>query len=340
LQGIHSPIQNFSRFVHLNFGCSSPVTITSPGKESIMTTLSPSEQGQTFTVPRLDVHDLVTTIIISQLEQGIIPWQSRWINDKALPFNIPYNCTTGNRYNGINILLLWSSVLKNEYTTDGWASFKQWQKQGESIRKGEKGSLVVYYDAIEKEEDGELVKIPFLKSSYVFNRCQLLSYDSAIEASAEPQAPKVDFERNLAVDLFIQNTKAVIKYHNGGAMYNRVTDEITLPHAENFIDTEMCTASENYIATLFHELVHWSGAPKRLNRIKGEKFGDQNYANEELVAELGAAFLCSGFGLPTTEKAAHSAYINNWLQVLREDKKCIFRAAGAASKAVEYLYKL
>ncbi|PAW93157.1 hypothetical protein CKK33_06475 [Mucilaginibacter sp. MD40] len=305
-----------------------------------MTTLSPSEQGQTFSVPRLDVHDLVTHIIIDQLEQGIVPWERRWINEDILPFTIPFNGTTGNRYNGINIVLLWSSVIKNRYTTDEWASFKQWHINGEIIRKGEKGSLVVYYDTFEKEVEGEIQKIPFLKTSYVFNRCQLVSYDETPPFIKKYTGLVPTFEKRLDVQQFVENTGAIIKHHNGGASYNRANDEISMPFPEQFVDTLQCTATENYIATLFHELVHWSGAPKRLDRIKSEKFGDQNYANEELVAEFGSAFLCAGFGLRTAEKAAHSAYIENWLNVLKEDNRCIFRVASAASKAADYLNSL
>jgi len=326
----------------LNFGWSSPATINSnTGKaQQMQKQLSPSERGETFTVPRLDVHDLVTNIIISQLEKGVIPWQKPFADNSRSSFNIPFNYTTGNKYRGINVVLLWASALDRNYKTDEWASFKQWQSKNERIRKGEKGNLVVYYDTFEKDVEGELQKIPFLKASYVFNRCQLESYQP-VEVY-EPVSPRkiVPFERIDAVDLFINNTGAIIGHHDGGAYYDRKADVIGIPNIENFEEVVGCTVTESYCSVLFHELVHWSGAPHRLDRTKGKKFGDQNYANEELVAEFGAAFLCAEFGLNTAEKGNHAAYIDNWLQVLKEDKKCIFRTASEASKAVDYLINL
>ena len=297
--------------------------------------LSPSEQGETFAVPRLDVHDLVTTTIIGQLEQGVIPWQKPFKDNSLSPFKIPTNHVTGNRYRGINIVLLWAANINRNHTTDDWASFKQWQSKNERIRKGEKGNLVVYYDTFEKETDGEKKQIPFLKSSYVFNRCQLEGY-----VSPEPEEHINTFsfnEKIEGIEAFVENTDAIIESHAGGASYIPSTDKIMMPFPENFFATDTCTAVEGYYSTLMHELTHWVGAEKRLNRTKGKRFGDQNYANEELVAEFGAAFLCAGFGLATVEKGDHTGYIEHWLKVLREDNRAIFRAASEASKAVDYL---
>lgn len=300
--------------------------------------LSPSERGETFNVPRLDVHDQVTTTIIDQLEKGVIPWQKPFRDNSFTPFNIPVNFTTGNRYRGINIVLLWSSAIKNSYSTDEWASFKQWQSKNERIRKGEKGNLVVYYDTFEKEVDGETKKIPFLKSSYVFNRCQLEGF----EPPKPPEHLEIfEFGEKIdAIEDFVANTQAIVEFHDGGACYIPSQDKIMIPNLENFTSTATCTATEGLYSTLMHELTHWSGAEHRLNRITGKRFGDQNYATEELVAEFGAAFLCAGFGLATVEKGDHAGYIDNWLKILREDNRAIFRAASEASKAVDYLNAL
>lgn len=302
------------------------------------TQLSPSERGETLTVPRLDVHDLVTSTIITQLEKGVIPWQKPFKDKTFSPFNIPVNFTTGNRYRGINIILLWCSAIKNNFQTDEWASFKQWKTKNERIRKGEKGNLVVYYDTFEKEIDGEIKKIPFLKSSYVFNRCQLEDY--------QPPKP-VEFFNNFeftqkieTIEEFIANTEAEIEFHDGSAYYIPSEDKIMMPKIENFKATAICTATEGFYSTMTHELTHWSGAENRLNRLRKDKFGDKSYANEELVAEFGAAFLCAGFGLATVEKGDHAGYIDNWLKVLRDDNRAIFRAASEASKAVDYLHSL
>ena len=304
-----------------------------------MTTVTTPPRSEKTTAPTQNVYDLVTSQIIEQLENGVIPWQKPWTEASPYALGLPQNQVTGNYYRGINIVLLWSSNLKNKHTTDEWASFKQWQSQKESIRKGERGSMVVYYDTLEREVEGELVKIPFLKSSVVFNRCQLASYEPEV-LPVQTADPAPSYEKIEAVDQFILNTGAIIGHQPGGAYYDRKTDTISLPEANTFIETASCTPTENYVATLFHELGHWSGAEHRLNRIKGKKFGDQQYANEELVAEFTSAFLCAGFGMRTAEKGNHAGYIEHWLKVLREDNRFIVRASSDASKAVDYLYKL
>ena len=291
-----------------------------------------------FKTNHKDIHQQVTDTIIAQLEKGVIPWQKSWTGPEGTLPSLPFNFTTGNRYRGINILLLWSAAIERNYTSSEWASFKQWQAKGAAIRKGEKGNLIVYYDTFEREDEGEIKKIPFLKSSVVFNRTQLVSYEPP--APSEQPKTKHDFEQLLIVDLFIQGTGAIVKYHHGGAYYDRAADDITVPFTEDFVATETCTPEENYTGVLMHELVHWSGAPHRLNRTKGKQFGDSNYAIEELTAELGAAFLTAGFGMRTAEKGNHAAYIDHWLKVLKEDKHFLLTSASEASKAVDYLYSL
>ena len=290
------------------------------------------------TTQRPDVYQQVTNLIIQQLEKGVIPWHKPWTGTKeALPA-LPVNYTTGNRYRGINILLLWSSLLQNDYQSGEWASFKQWSEKGEYVRKGEKGSLIIYYNTVEKEIDDELTKIPFIKTSYVFNREQLASFQPQ---EAPDQPARVNrVARSESLEDFISQTKAVIEHHHEGAFYIPSQDKIKMPYPEYFLDTDSLSATEGYYGTLTHELVHWSGHEKRLNRTRGKKFGDQNYAAEELVAEFGAAFLCAGFGIATAEKGNHAAYIDHWLKVLKENNRCIFHAASEASKAYDYLHGL
>lgn len=297
-----------------------------------MTTLSPSERGETFKAPMLDVHDLITSIIIEQLEKGVIPWEKPFTGPDF--GGMPINFTTGNHYRGINIILLWCAAMKRGHQTQEWASFKQWNAKGENVRKGEKGNLVVYYDTFAKEVDGEIQNIPFLKTSYVFNRSQLKGY-VAPEVMVTDKLSEV--ERFNTVEKFIADTKAMIEFHKGAAYYMPLEDKIMMPMPEQFIATERCSATENYHSVLFHELTHWTGATNRLQRINHKKFGDKNYATEELVAELGAAFLCAGFGITTAEKGNHAAYIQSWLKALKENNRYITTAASEASKAVDYL---
>lgn len=288
-------------------------------------------------INRRDLHQQVTDAIIRQLDQGTVPWQQPWKSDSRRLLALPQNFITGKRYRGINILLLWSSALEQKFPSPEWATFKQWKQKDEFIRKGEKGSTIVYYDTFEKEVDGELKDIPFLKASTVFNRCQLASY--VLEDQSKPEAVPL-FERLSIVEEFVKNTHAVIEHTGDKACYIPSLDKINMPAPEAFLDTQGCTASEHYYSTLHHELVHWTGSPNRLDRTMGKRFGDAAYAAEELVAELGAAFLCASFGLNTVDKGSHASYIDHWKQVLQENKHCLIVAASEASKAFDYLHGL
>lgn len=287
--------------------------------------------------PKFDVYQRVTDTIIEHLEAGTTPWQKPWRGGAETPFSIPKNGVSGKQYNGINILLLWSTAIANDYQSHEWGSFRQWNEKKESVRKGEKGTMVVYYDFIEKEVEGEIKKVPFMKSYVVFNKCQLNSYKPD-EVIAEPVKPLV--ERMEHVEKFISNTKAVIRHKGIRACYMPLKDEINMPKKSAFIDTEHSTATENYFSTLCHELIHWSGHPSRQERKFGKRFGDDTYAAEELVAELGSAFLCAELSITRQTRLDHANYIANWLQVLKNNKYVITNAANAASKAVTYLNSL
>lgn len=299
-----------------------------------MTTATPKEKKP---FARRDLQQQVTDTIIAQLEKGTIPWHHPW-NGSDSAMILPENFVTGNGYRGINILLLWSAAIDKEYGSPEWASLKQWNSKDEVIRKGEKGTMIVYYDTIEKEVEGEIEKIPFLKASYVFNRCQLESYNPEEHQPEINPTPLV--ERIEAIDYFVSNTKAIIEHKGYRACYIPSQDKIEMPHPEAFRHTPTRTATEGYYSVLLHELTHWSGAEKRLNRTKGKKFGDADYAAEELTAELGAAFLCAEFGISSDDKADHAAYIAHWLEVLKNNKQCIFTASRHAKNAVEYMHGL
>lgn len=287
--------------------------------------------------PRIDLYQQVTDTIIGHLEAGTTPWQKPWIGSEQNLFRMPKNVISDKPYNGINVLLLWCASFAQEYASNEWAGFRQWNKQKESIRKGEKGTLVVYYDFIEKEEDGELKKVPFMKSYVVFNRCQLQSYQPD-EETILPSKPLA--ERLEHVESYVANTQAVIKHKGRSACFVPSKDEILMPKVSAFTDTEHSTATENYYSTLLHELVHWSGHPDRLDRSFGKRFGDQTYAAEELVAELGAAFLCAELEITREPRKDHANYIANWLTALKNNKYLITSAANTAAKAARYLQSL
>jgi antirestriction protein ArdC len=286
---------------------------------------------------KTDLYQEVTNKIIAQLEQGTVPWLQPW-KSRRRGFSLPKNLTTGNRYRGINILLLWSAAVDQEFTVDGWASFKQWGESKERIRKGEKGTKITYFNFQEVEnEQGEIDKVPFIKSSIVFNKDQLENFVEPIDEDI-PSEPL--FQKDNIVEQFIANTGIDVVHHHKGAYYRPADDKVYMPHPERFIDTDNATAKEGYYSALFHEVTHATGAKHRLDRKKPKRFADKDYAYEELVAELGAAFLCSKFGVTTIEKPNHASYIQNWLTALRDNKTFIFTAASEASKAVDYLENL
>ncbi|MXV16897.1 ArdC family protein [Hufsiella ginkgonis] len=293
---------------------------------------------ETIKAPRKDLHQEVTDTIIRQLENGVIPWQQPW-KDFGQPLRLPVNFVTGNKYQGINTLMLWTSSIEQRFSSNEWATFKQWASKEEFPRKGQRGSMIVYYSTFEKEnEDGETENIPFLKSSYVFNRCQLTSYE-------RPKRPVDEYAETLfdkipPVEAFIENTQAVIEHGSDEACYHHIDDKIYMPYRSDFTANAVCTATEGYYSVILHELTHWTGHSDRLARGKGKRFSDWDYAVEELVAELGSAFMCADFGIATIDKGNHSAYISSWLKALRENKRYIFTAASEANKAVEYLKKL
>lgn len=304
-------------------------------------TFTTKADGQSAPIkqPRRDIHQEVTDIIIQQLEKGTVPWLQPWKGGDNFSFDIPQNATTGKNYRGINIVLLWASAQQKQLNSHEWATYKQWASQDQAVRKGEKGTMIVYYDTIEKEdEDGEIKKIPFLKQSVVFNKTQLVDYDPAKE-EAKPVSQGLA-ERIDAVESFVFNTGVIIEQPFPRACYNRVSDKVSMPDRSTFVDTLNCSATEGYYATLLHELTHWTGHASRLNRTFGKRFGDRNYAVEELVAELGAAFSCTELGISRPDKENHAAYIASWLEVLKENKYAVVAAASEASKANDYLHKL
>jgi len=272
---------------------------------------------------RISVYDSVTNNIIAKLEQGIAPWIKPW---QAGSTGADRNAISKKEYQGVNRLILGMSG----YSSPVWASFKQWQDLGATVKKGERGTQIVFYSQVAKKEIKENDPNPenstyaMLKAYYVFNIDQVEGIEYEKPA---PQLP--DFNPIPALEDRIAKTGAQISHGGGRAFYRPSTDSITLPEKNTFI-------SENhYYATALHELTHWSGAPHRLDRTKGKRFADTAYAFEELVAEMGAAFLCADYGIQGDLQ--HADYIGNWLQCLKNDNKAIFNASALAQKAADYI---
>lgn len=287
---------------------------------------------------RIDLYTRITNAIISDLEQGVRPWLKPWnAGHAAGQISRPLRAG-GQPYKGINVLTLWESAMSQHFTAPIWMTFNQAKELGANVRKGSKGTLVVYADRItrtETAEDGKECErgIYFMKSYSVFNVEQIEGLPPHFYATA---APTLDpMQRIEAADRFFANTGADIRHGGDHAFYAAQSDLVQMPPFESFRD------AESYCATLAHEMTHWTKHPSRLDRDFGRKtFGDEGYAREELVAEIGAAFLCCDLGITPEPRADHAAYLDHWLKVLKDDKRAIFRAAAHAQRAVDFLHGL
>lgn len=292
----------------------------------------------TSRTPRVDVYTRVTDRIVAQLEQGVRPWTRPWNAEHAAGrITRPLRCN-GEAYNGINVLMLWDSADSQGFACPIWMTFQQAKQLGGFVRKGEHGSPVVYASSFKKTDTndaGEEVdqEIPFLKEYTVFNVEQVEGLPDRFYQTQ--QQPNTSIERIAHADEFFRNTQAVIQEGGNQAFYSISKDFIRMPKLETFRD------AESHAATLAHELTHWTRHGSRLDRDLGRKrFGDAGYAMEELVAELGSAFLCADLSLTPEDRDDHAAYIDGWLKILKEDKRAVFSAASHASKAVEFLHSL
>lgn len=272
----------------------------------------------------MDVYQSVTDTIVRAIENDpgkvLLPWHR---SDGG----IPKNATNDVYYNGINIIHLWCVAQQRNYGTAKWATYKQWKEIGAQVRKGEKSSLIVFYKQVTTEED-DTYRV--LKHYTVFNADQVDGYDPP-ELQGDP------ITRIAEADRYTAKTGAVIQTGGHTACYRPATDTIHIPDERRFFDTATSNRTEAYYSVLFHELTHWTGAKKRLDRDLKNRFGSEAYAMEELVAELGAAYQCARLGVTPEPRLDHAQYINNWLKVLKDDKKAIFSAAAKAQEAVNYL---
>lgn len=284
-----------------------------------------------------DIHAHITDHIIAAIEAGAGDWQMPWRSPKGA-LHRPTNVATGNFYQGVNILSLWIAAESQHFEAPVWGTYKQWQAQGAQVRKGERGTPIVFYKELEREpeEGADPERVLFARASWVFNVAQVDGY--AVPASDENDAPDLITPVETA-EVLIRATGADIREGGGQAYYNWRDDFVVMPDRSRFIgDDSMPT--DAWYATHLHELTHWSGAKHRLGRDLANRFGSEAYAMEELVAELGSAFLCADLGLCTAPRPDHAAYVAHWLKVLKDDKRAIFTAASNAERAARYLLSL
>lgn len=264
-----------------------------------------------------DLYSEVTARILAELETGAAPWVKPWTASGPV---MPQNAITGRLYNGINVLILWMTAQSRLYPENRWLTFKQAIEAGGAVRKGEKGTQVVLVKRISVGEDEEERLIGMLKTFTVFNVAQIEGLDAPAAAPTVPET---------SVSAFVAATGAEVRHGHDMAFYSPGHDAVCLPNPDAF------RGQGHYEATVLHELTHWTGHKDRLNRDLSGRFGTKSYAAEELVAELGAAFLCAHLGIDG--ELRHAGYIDTWLTLLREDNRAVFTAAAKASQAADYL---
>jgi len=284
---------------------------------------------------RTNLYSEITDKIIAELEAGRVPWVQPWGTAAAkAPLGLPKNVSTDRQYAGINVLLLWGAVIERGFTGQSWLTFRQALSLGGNVRKGERGTTVVYADRFVPEDEKRRARetgedaqaIPFLKRFTVFNtdQCENLPEDVA---TAAPPVPTGLIEPR--VEALIEATGIDFRIGGDCAFYLPAHDYVQVPPPQAYFEPI------NWHRTALHELGHASGAPHRLNRDLSGSFGSKKYAFEELIAEINAAYCCASLGIKPTVR--HADYIGSWLEVLREDNRAIVRAASQASKAADWL---
>lgn len=285
---------------------------------------------------KADIYTRITDTILVQLEQGNRPWRKPWNAEHAAERITRPLRANGIPYRGINVLSLWMEAEARGYTAPIWITYKQALEFGAHVRKGERGSLVVYASKTTRTSTDPATgneterDIPFLKGYTVFNVEQVEGLPAQYYATAHRTLDPV--QRIAAAEAFFSATGATINHGGNRAYYNVGQDFVQMPPFEAFRDAEA------YYATLAHETTHWTRHEARLNRDFGRRrWGDEGYAMEELVAELGAAFLSSDLGLTPEVRTDHADYIGSWINVLGEDKRAIFTASAHAQRAADFL---
>ena len=283
---------------------------------------------------RANLYDEITNKIVAELEAGRIPWVQPWGTAAAkAPLAMPKNASTDRQYRGVNILILWGAVIEHGFSGQSWLTFRQALSLGGHVRKGERGTTVVYADRFvpndEKRraaETGEEAQaIPFLKRFAVFNTDQCEDLPNEIAAAAPPPPGLIE----PTVEALIKATGITFRIGGHRAFYAPAEDYVQVPPPQAYFEPI------NWHRTALHELGHATGHCSRLKRDQSGSYGTRKYAFEELVAELSAAFSCASLGIVPTVR--HADYIGSWLEVLREDNRAIVRAASQASKAADYL---
>jgi antirestriction protein ArdC len=285
------------------------------------------------------VHSKITDEIIEAIARGADEFAMPW-HRRGSFVGRPVNAASRMPYRGVNVIALWVATEKRCYDSSVWATYRQWKALDGQVRKDEKGTVIVYFKEVEwgrrgqkphrDDSDTMLVARP----SWVFNGDQVEGW-----RAPEPEVMPVAEVMTRAEEL-VGASGAHIEWGGEYAGYHPTTDVINMPDREFFVATSTSHATENYYATLLHELTRWTGHASRLNRDLSDRFGDDTDAMEELATELGAAFLCADLCITNTPRLDYAAYVTSWLKVLRDDARAIFTVAAKASAAADYLIGL
>jgi antirestriction protein ArdC len=295
----------------------------------------PNSASRTGHKDRANLYQEIANKIIAELQAGRVPWVQPWgENTASAPLGVPQNAATGRRYSGINIIILWTAVTERGFSGQSWLTFRQAIGLGGHVRKGEKGTTVVYADRFipdherrRAEGDGdEPQAIPFLKRFTVFNTNQCEDLPKELASAPTPVPEGLILPQAEAL---IAAAGADFRIGGNRAFYSPAQDFIQVPQPESFFEPI------NWHRTALHELGHWTGHPSRLARDLSGSFGSKSYGQEELCAEMASAFVCASLGIVPTVR--HADYLGAWLEILREDNRAVIRAASAASKVADYL---
>ena len=287
-----------------------------------------------------DVCQQITDSIIRELESGTLPWCKPWRGGDTMRVPVLPRRHTGQAYRGINILILWAKADAAGYRNAHWMTFQQALDYKACVRKGEKGTQIVFANKILKDETNSAGEtstkvIPFLKAYTVFNAEQIDGLPARFATPSAPLAvtnnPGLDWFAYADAQTWFDAIPATLSHGGDRAYYQPSTDSVRMPERDAF------TSERAYFSVLAHELTHWTGAESRLNRSMGKRFGDDAYAMEELVAELGAAFTLAELGIMPAIREDHAPYIASWIKVLKDDSRAIVTAAAKASDAVAHL---
>jgi antirestriction protein ArdC len=274
-----------------------------------------------------DLYAEVSARIIAELEAGAAPWIKPWAATPGA--NTPCNAVSNRPYSGCNVVLLWMARAAG-YRTPRFLTFKQALDLGGRVRKGERGTKVYFVKQLEVHDADEAQArlIPMMREYTVFNVDQCENLPDSINTGKPMRVRNPDTRDELA-DAFLQSTDADIREGHGEAYYAPSRDFISMPAFEAF------KGADHFYNVVFHELAHWTGHKSRLDRDLKNRFGSRDYAAEELIAELGAAFLCAEFGFDGDVRNA--GYIASWIELLKANKRAFFTACSQASKAADYM---